>query len=152
VNETLLYPPKKRLIGRISCCPNQGVWMRLRYFEGVTMDMQCTLLTIVVIRKRRRLSWHRCCGCTRQMHSGRLVPETVRSWVSFAAWCRTVPHSNHTEQALFHSAFTRCSSNQTLGAEKPKQIRKRGRITYSFASLVMINESLNSMCLQNSKN
>jgi hypothetical protein len=32
----LLYPLKKRLIGRISDVARIGVWIRLRYFEGVT--------------------------------------------------------------------------------------------------------------------
>jgi hypothetical protein len=48
---------------------------------------------------------------------GCLVPETVRLSISFTVWCRTGPRNNHTEQILFHSTPTHCSSDETLGVE-----------------------------------
>jgi hypothetical protein len=112
--------------------------MGILIFKGLAVRLLFKLFGV------KGLSWHRCCGWTCQMNSGRLIPETATLRISFAAWCRTGPHSNHTDQLLFHSTLTRCSSDKTQGAEQPKQIRKRGRIPSSFASLLMRNESLNS--------
>jgi hypothetical protein len=157
----VLYPPRNYWSDVSQMLSGSGRVDSTSLFEGVrTWRWLCNLIFIdfswVFINneklgKRRRLSRHRCCGWTREMNSGRPVPETARSWVS-CVWSHTellyIAATQNKDPFITHALAAQVSTHLVPN----KQNRLKERDNFLWYKVPNWNENLTARAYENLRN